>query len=143
VCVSLSLSLSLSLQTTNASVRERILLHLCKRDIQVYRPCKWIVLTDFSSCLKASPTVFTMWTRDVRHVTLAQQNGFGPAFLHSLLRLVKGWALARKECNKSDTTAAPSFWLANHNDWSRLFAISSFPLIWSPSFSFMGVVAKK
>jgi hypothetical protein len=45
VCVCVSLSLSLSLQTTNASVRERILLHLCmyvppKRDIQVYRPCK-------------------------------------------------------------------------------------------------------
>jgi hypothetical protein len=25
-----------------------------------------------------------------KHAGLAQQNGFGPAFLHSLLRLVKG-----------------------------------------------------
>jgi hypothetical protein len=27
-----------------------------------------------------------------KHASLAQQNGFGPAFLHSLLRLVKGTA---------------------------------------------------
>jgi len=45
VCVCVCVSLSLLLQTTNASVRERILLHLCmyippKRDIQVYLPCK-------------------------------------------------------------------------------------------------------
>jgi hypothetical protein len=32
---------------------------------------------------------------------------------------------AREECNKYDLTAAPSFWLANHDDWSRWFAISS------------------
>jgi hypothetical protein len=28
----------------------------------------------------------------LKHVGLALQNGFGPAFLHSLLRLVKGTA---------------------------------------------------
>jgi hypothetical protein len=27
-----------------------------------------------------------------RHASLAQQNGFGPAFLHSLLKLVEGTA---------------------------------------------------
>jgi hypothetical protein len=27
-----------------------------------------------------------------KHASLAQQNGFNPAFLHSLLRLVKGTA---------------------------------------------------
>jgi len=27
-----------------------------------------------------------------KHAGLAQQNGFGPAFLHTLLRLVKGTA---------------------------------------------------
>jgi hypothetical protein len=31
---------------------------------------------------------------------LAQQNGFGPTFLHSLLRLVE----ATEECNKYDLT---------------------------------------
>jgi hypothetical protein len=38
-----------------------------------------------------------------KNAGLAQQNGFGPAFLHSLLKLVKGHdqslILAREECN--------------------------------------------
>jgi hypothetical protein len=38
-------------------------------------------------------------------------------------------------------TAAPCFcWLANHNDSSRWFAISSFPPICSPHFSFLSGV---
>jgi hypothetical protein len=45
---------------------------------------------------------------------LTQQNGFGPEFLHSLLRLVEGTAkpntcLRREECNKYDPTASPCF----------------------------------
>jgi hypothetical protein len=39
--------------------------------------------------------------------------------------LVKCCAPGRDECNKYDQTAAPCCWLANHNDWSRWFAISS------------------
>ncbi len=45
--------------------------------------------------------------------------------------------------NEYDLTAVPCFWLANHNDWSRWFALSSFPPIWSHSFSFMGGIGKK
>jgi hypothetical protein len=33
--------------------------------------------------------------------------------------------LKKKECNKSDLIAAQYFWLVDHNDWSRWFAISS------------------
>ncbi len=32
---------------------------------------------------------------------------------------------SEKECTKWDLTAAQYFWLVNHNDWSRWFAISS------------------
>jgi hypothetical protein len=48
---------------------------------------------------------------------LAQHKCFGPAFLQSVLRKVKGTAKAAtawKECNKYDLTTAPYFWLANH-----------------------------
>ncbi len=49
----------------------------------------------------------------------------------------------REECNEYDLTAAPCFWLANHNDWSRWFAISSFPSICSLGVSFISGFAKK
>jgi hypothetical protein len=42
--------------------------------------------------------------------------------------LVKGstqLCTSKKECNKLDLTAAQYFWLVDHNDWSRWFAISS------------------
>jgi len=39
--------------------------------------------------------------------------------------------------------AAPCFWLANHNVWSKWFAISSLPTICSPSFSFVGGLRKR
>jgi len=32
---------------------------------------------------------------------------------------------SKKECKKLDLTAAQYFWLVDHNDWSRWFAISS------------------
>jgi hypothetical protein len=32
---------------------------------------------------------------------------------------------SKNECNKLDLTAAQYFWLVDHNDWSRLLAISS------------------
>jgi len=51
-------------------------------------------------------------------VDLAQENGFSQ----------QSCAPAREdvtnECNKYDLTAASCFWLANHNDWSRWFAIT-------------------
>jgi hypothetical protein len=42
-----------------------------------------------------------------KHVSLAQQNGFGPGILQSVLRLVKSTAnpnTCGKECNKYDLT---------------------------------------
>jgi hypothetical protein len=60
--------------------------------------------------------------------------------------LVKGSAAlctCHKECNKYDRTASQCFWLANHNDWSRWFVISSPPSLCCPSFSFLGGVAKE
>jgi hypothetical protein len=46
---------------------------------------------------------------------------------------------------QTDSLLAPSFWLVNHNDWSKWFVISSLPPIWSPGFGFMrgGVDPKK
>jgi hypothetical protein len=46
----------------------------------------------------------------------------------SLPWLVKGatqLCISNKECNKLDLTAAQYFWLVDHNDWSRLFTLSS------------------
>jgi len=34
-------------------------------------------------------------------------------------------APAREKCNKYDLNISPCFLFANHNEWSRLFAISS------------------
>jgi hypothetical protein len=49
--------------------------------------------------LRASPEVLSIWPwtlkldeENSKHACLSQHNGFGPAFLHSLLRLVKGTA---------------------------------------------------
>jgi hypothetical protein len=39
--------------------------------------------------------------------------------------LIKGATQFKKDCNKLDLTAAQYFWLVDHNDWSRWFAISS------------------
>jgi hypothetical protein len=50
-------------------------------------------------CIRATPLVLSMWPCKLhldkeksKHASLARQNGFGPVFLHSLLRLVKGTA---------------------------------------------------
>ncbi len=50
-------------------------------------------------CIRATPLVLSMWPCKLhldkemsKDASLAQQNGFGPVFLHSLLRLVKGTA---------------------------------------------------
>jgi hypothetical protein len=37
----------------------------------------------------------------------------------------------------------PAKWFANHNDWSRWFAISNLPPIYIPSFSIRGGSGKK
>ncbi len=60
---------------------------------------------------------------------------FDPAFVHNLLRLIiwqkaqQSLKPAREECDKYDLIVAPYFWLVNHNDWCRWFAISSLPTI--------------
>ncbi len=58
---------------------------------------------------------------------LAQEIGFSAPNLCGLPWLVKGatqLCTSKKECNKLDLTAAQYFWLVNHNDWSRWFAVS-------------------
>jgi hypothetical protein len=64
-------------------------------------------------------------------------------FLLQVCSVCWGWwkaqqicAHAREECNKCDVTPDPSFGLANHNDWSRWFAISSSHLFCSPQSPF-------
>ncbi len=42
-----------------------------------------------------------------------------------------------------DPTEAQYIELVDHNDWSKWFAMSSPPRIWSPSFSVIDGVAKK
>jgi hypothetical protein len=70
---------------------------------------------------------FKIGWEESKHVGLAQQNWFGPAFLHSLLRLVKNRAKplapATEECNKYDLTTDPYCRLVNYKDCSRWFAI--------------------
>ncbi len=75
---------------------------------------------------------------------LAQEIGFSAPDLWILPWLVKGTAQLcsfKKERNKLDLTAAQYFWLVDHNDWSRCFAVSS-PHIYGSS-SFIDGVAKK
>jgi len=86
-------------------------------------------------CLRASPPVVSTWLRTVKFIAkkskcagLAQEIGFSAPNSCSLPWLVKGathLGTSKKECNKLDLTAAQYFWLVDHNDWSRWFAISS------------------
>jgi len=34
--------------------------------------------------------------------------------------------MAKEKCNKYDMNVVPCFLLANHNDWSKWFAISTY-----------------
>jgi len=77
-----------------------------------------------SLILRATPLVLSMWpcklTLDEEkstHVGLARQNGFGPAFLHSLLRLAKGTA----KPNTCQTRVINKIWL--------LLPVSDWPII--------------
>jgi hypothetical protein len=95
--------------------------------------------------LRATPLVLRMWfckskldEEKSKHAGLAEKNDFGPTFLHSLLSLMHSKAPPAKEecappsqeeeCNKYDMTAAPCFWLANHD--GLLLVVS--PYICSP-----------
>jgi hypothetical protein len=63
-----------------------------------------------------------------KHVNLAQQNGCGPAFFQSFLRVVKG------------TANLNTYY---YFDGSRWVAIRTLPPICNLNFSFMGGVGKK
>jgi hypothetical protein len=85
--------------------------------------------------LRPSPAVLSMWLQTVKFIGkkakcagLAQEIGFPEPNSCSLPRLVKGatqLCTSKKECNKLYMTVAQYFWLVDHNDWSRWFAISS------------------
>jgi hypothetical protein len=76
-----------------------------------------------------------MWLQTVKSIAkklkcapLAQEIRFSAPNSCGLPWLVKGatrLCTYKKECNKLDLTAAQYFWLVDHNDWSRCFAISS------------------
>jgi len=55
--------------------------------------------------LRVAPLGLSMWSCErklneekSKHAPLSQQNGFGPAFLHMMLRLVKGTAKLNTSC---------------------------------------------
>ncbi len=91
--------------------------------------------TQIHNVLRASPTVLSMWHQRVKFIAkeskrpgLAQEIGFSAPNLCSLQWLVKGatqLCTSKKECNELVVTAAQYFWLVDHNDGSRLFAIST------------------
>ncbi len=49
-------------------------------------------------------------------MVLPQHKNFAQ-FIADGKRHSKAWRLPEKECNKLDLTAAPCFWLANHNNY--------------------------
>jgi hypothetical protein len=64
-----------------------------------------------------------------KHAHFALQNGFAPAFLHWSWYKPQLCGPAREDSNRYDLTGPPYFWLANLNDWSRHFAISSLSVL--------------
>jgi hypothetical protein len=100
--------------------------------------------------LRASPMVLSMRLQTIKFIAknskctgLAQEIGSSAPNSCSLPWLIKGPTVytSQKECNKLHLAAAQYFWLVDHNDWSRWFAISSPPCICS--LSFIGGVAKR
>jgi hypothetical protein len=96
----------------------------------------WFLVFSFGDVpLRAYPTVLSIWLQTVEFIVnkskcacLAQEIGFSAPNLCSLQWLVKGatqLCTSKKECNESDLPAAQYFWLVDHKDWSRWFAISS------------------
>jgi hypothetical protein len=85
--------------------------------------------------VRTSQPVLSMWLPTVKFIVkkskcvgLAQEIGLSAPTSCSLLWLVKGatqLCTSKKECNILDMTLGQYFWLVNHNDWSRWFAISS------------------
>jgi len=85
--------------------------------------------------LRGSLLVLSMWLQTVKFIatkskcaSLAEEIGFSASNSCSLPWLVKGarqLCTFKKEYNKLDLTVAQYFWLVDHNDWSRWFAISN------------------
>jgi hypothetical protein len=83
----------------------------------------------------SSPPVLSMWLQTVTFIVkqskcagLAYEIGSSAPNSCSLPRLVNGTTqlcTSKKECKKLELTAVRYFWLVDHNDWSRWFAISS------------------
>jgi len=84
--------------------------------------------------LRASPPVLSMWPRTLK---LAEDESTylwlrKMVFLLRICSVCWGWwkpqqscAPVREECNKYNWLLIPGFWLANHNEWSRWFAVST------------------
>ncbi len=85
--------------------------------------------------LRAASSVLSIWLQTVKLIVemsksagSVQEISYSAPNSCSLLSLVKGATqldTSKNNCNKFDLTAAQYFWLVDHNDWSRCFAISS------------------
>ncbi len=76
-----------------------------------------------------------MWVQSLKFIVkkskcagLADEIGFSAPNVTSLPwqgKVATQLCTSKKECNKLDLTAAQYFWLVDHNDWSKWFAIST------------------
>jgi hypothetical protein len=103
-----------------------------------------------SQLLRAAPSCKSKLDEEKsNHAGLALQNGFGLAFLHSLLRVVEGTAKQdREECNNMIHLLLPvSYWpliMIGQSGSVLVSGIFCSPSpICSSSFGFMGGVGKK
>jgi hypothetical protein len=105
---------------------------------QASHHAQWLVLGKLHNrvcSLRASPPVLSMWLQTVKFIVknskcvgLAQEIGYSAPNSCSLPWLVKGatqLCTSKTGCNELDLTATQFFWLVDHTDWSRWFAISS------------------
>jgi hypothetical protein len=114
--------------------------------------CPWvssatdISITLINSNVLASPMVLTMWHLHIK-IVWPNKMLLTQRFCKTWLRLLiigtakRNRYVPEKSVNKYDSTIS-CFWLANHNDWSRWFAISSLPSFCSLSFRFTSEVGK-
>ncbi len=87
----------------------------------------WLQAT--GSWVRASPMVLSTWLQTVKFIVKKWKCArfFAPnsSILQWLVNGAPQLCTSKKECNKLDLNAAQYFWLVNHNNWSRRFAISS------------------
>jgi hypothetical protein len=93
-----------------------------------YLPGSYVLKSNSTGAQYVNLQIKIRW-RKVKTCWFGPDNDFGPTFFHSFLRLMHSKAPhAEEDCNNYDMTAAPCFWLANHD--ALLLVV--FPCICSP-----------